>query len=109
MLHFKNGTIKLTRGDTARITVKITNETTGGDYTVASGDTLTLSVKKAITDGEPCLQKVLTGTATFHIEPKDTANMAYGKYKYDVELKTVEGDVYTVIESSPFELTWEVT
>lgn len=41
-----DGTIRLTRGDTARFTVPITNETNGEEYTMQSGDILQLTVKK---------------------------------------------------------------
>lgn len=41
-----DGTIRLTRGDTARFTIPITNETNGEEYTMQSGDILQLTVKK---------------------------------------------------------------
>ena len=104
-----DGTVQLTRGDTARLTVTITNETTKGQYTISADDTLTLTVKKSIEDAEPAFQKTIVGESTFHIEPKDTANLTFGKYKFDVELTTAGGDVYTVIEPTTFELTKEVT
>lgn len=110
MLHIDNdGTIQLTRGDTARLTVGITNDTDGNEYALESGDELTLTVKKNATDKEPLFQKVLTGTNTFHIEPKDTAQAEFGKYKYDVQLTTASGDVYTVIEPTTFSILQEVT
>ena len=104
-----DGTIRLTRGDTARLTVPLTNETDGSPYEMQEGDTLTLTVKKAVTDEEPSFQKVGLGTNKFHIEPKDTAQLPFGKYKYDVQLTTVYGDVYTVIEPTTFEIMQEVT
>lgn len=104
-----DGSVSLTRGDTARLTVSISNETDGNEYAIQSGDTLTLTVKKSTKDEEPALQKVLDGTSTFHIEPKDTAHLAFGKYKYDVQLNTASGDVYTVIDSTTFEILEEVT
>ena len=110
MLYLEFGnTIKLTRGDTARLTVPITNETTNAEYVMGENDTLTMTVKKNITDTEPALQKVLVGLNTFHIKPSDTAGLDFGKYKYDVELTTADGDVYTVIEPSTFEILKEVT
>lgn len=110
MLHIEyDGSVKLTRGDTARFSVGITNEADGSAYEMQSGDTLTLTIKKNSNDAEPLVQKVLTGAATFHIEPKDTAKLAFGKYKYDVQLNTASGDVYTVIEPTTFEILQEVT
>jgi len=110
MLHIEaDGEIQLTRGDTARLSVSITNETDQNAYTIEAGDTLTLTVKKSAKDDEPSFQKVLTGSSTFHIEPKDTAELAFGKYKYDVQLTTAGGDVYTIIEPTTFEIMQEVT
>lgn len=104
-----DGTIRLTRGDTARLSVTITNDTDQNAYEMQEGDTLTLTVKKTVNDESPSFQKVLTGTNTFHIEPKDTAQLPFGKYRYDVQLLTASGDVYTVIEPTTFEIMQEVT
>lgn len=110
MLTISNdGTIELTRGDTARLTVSITNDTAGELYEIAPEDTLILSVKKNITDDEPCLQKTVTGGNAIHIEPEDTAKLAFGKYTYDVQLVTASKDVYTVIVPTTFEILKEVT
>ncbi len=103
------GYIKLTRGDTARLTVDISNDLSGDSYEIAPEDTLTLSVKKSIRDEETCLQKTVTGSNTIYIQPNDTKHLAFGKYKYDVQLTTAGGDVFTVIEPSDFEIMQEVT
>lgn len=105
----KDGTIQLTRGDTARLTVSITHEIDGEEYAMQEDDTLVLSVKKTVNDAEVLLKKVLKGENTFHIEPKDTAKMKFGHYKYDVQLTTAGGDVYTVIAPAAFEIMAEVT
>lgn len=105
----EDGTIRLTRGDTARFTVAITNETNANEYVMQPGDTLAFTIRKNVNDNEPLLQKVLTGTNTFHIEPKDTATFQFGDYKYDVQLTTAGGDVYTVIAPSIFEIMEEVS
>ena len=41
----EDGTIQLTRGDTARFSIGATNEITGLNYDVASDDTVTFTVK----------------------------------------------------------------
>lgn len=104
-----DGTIQLTRGDTARITVSITNSATEQSYSIASTDVLELTVRKAVSDAESCIHKTLTGSGTFHILPADTKDLNFGKYKYDVQLTTDAGDVYTVIGPSTFEILQEVT
>lgn len=104
----KNGEIRLTRGDTARFTVAVTNDE-GKAYEIQKDDILTLSVKKDVKDVEYALQKEITGSDTFHIEPSDTAGLEFGKYKYDVQIKQAGGDIYTVIAPTEFEILKEVT
>lgn len=110
MLYIKDdGTIRLTRGDTARLTVPIVNLANNGEYTMQSGDILYFSVKKSAKDGDFLFQKVSEGSNSIHIKPEDTAGLSFGKYKYDVQLTTESGDVYTVIEPSTFEVMEEIT
>ena len=103
-----DGSIELTRGDTARLTVTIADET-GQPYEMLDTDILTLSVKKSVNDDEPCIQKSVTGTNIFVIKPSDTAGLSFGKYIYDVELSISEDDVYTIIEKTSFKIREEVT
>lgn len=108
----KTNAVQLTRGDTARLTVDIECELADGKkepYAVQEGDILTLSLKRHSTDFKPCLQKVVKGSADFHIKPEDTAELDFGSYVYDVEIFTAEGDVYTVIENKTFKIGVEVT
>ena len=105
----EDNSIHLTRGDTARISVSITNDVTGNEYEMNESTTLTLTIKKREIDPQPLVKKVLTGSTSFHLLPSDTKNLSFGKYIYDVELVTESGDVYTIIEPSTFEILKEVT
>lgn len=105
----EDGSIKLTRGDTARLTVSITNDLTKDEYQIADTDVLTLSIKKSIRDTTTAVQKSVTGSGTFYIEPVDTKDLEFGKYKYDVQLTTSGGEIYTVISPNDFEIMQEVT
>ena len=109
MLYIDDKTIKLTRGDTARLTVPIINLANNGEYTMKSGDILYFTVKKTAKDSDFLFQKSVTGSNSIHIKPEDTADLSFGKYKYDVQLTTATGDVYTVIEPSTFEVMEEIT
>lgn len=109
MLYIDDKTIKLTRGDTARLTVPIINLANNGEYTMESGDILYFTVKKTAKDSDFLFQKSVTGSNLIHIRPEDTADLSFGKYKYDVQLTTATGDVYTVIEPSTFEVMEEIT
>lgn len=103
-----DNSIELTRGDTARLSVSVTNDD-GEEYEIQSDDTLTLSIKKSVNDAEALVTKTVVGINHFHIEPKDTSGLDFGKYKYDVQLTTADGDVHTVITPSTFKITQEVT
>lgn len=109
MLYIEDNRIRLTRGDTAILKVEIRNGVSGESYPMRPDDTLTLTVKQTVRDCTPVLRKRVTGTGQFHIEPEDTACLAFRRYKYDVELKTAAGDVFTVIGPAAFEILPEVT
>lgn len=110
MLYIGNdGSIRLTRGDTARLSVSIMDDTTGLPYAIKESDEVRLTVKKSVKDSSSCFQKVLVGSSDFYIRPSDTNNLSFGKYVYDVEVTTDGGDVFTVIEPSSFEIMQEVT
>lgn len=110
MLNITENRISLTRGDTAYLDIEVKID--GNAYELQEDDTLTLTVKKkpSDTDSEPILiQKVIYGETLFHIEPSDTAELPFGKYKYDVQLNKANGDVFTIIEPTLFIVLEEVT
>lgn len=110
MLYVKDdGTIRLTRGDTARLTVPIINMVDSSEYSMESDDKLYFTVKKSAKDSEPLFQIEVKGLNTIHIKPEDTEGFLFGKYRYDVQLSTASGDVYTIIEPSTFEVMEEIT
>ena len=104
-----NGTIQLTRGDTARLEITIKNSLTEEVYDMAPDDILSFTIKKSVKDETALVHKESKGTNTFHIEPKDTAELSFRKYFYDVQLARANGDVYTVIVPTIFEIMKEVT
>ena len=53
----KNNNIRLTRGDTAKFVVSVQNESIREPYNILSSDTLMMTIKDSIRDGEPCVQK----------------------------------------------------
>lgn len=103
------GVIKLTRGDTARFSIVILNEISDSAYSISDNDQLTLTVKKKVKDEDVLMQKTITGSTLFHINPEDTSSLSFGKYVYDVQLTTSDGDVYTIVGPTTFELLAEVT
>lgn len=109
MLSVKNNNIKLTRGDTAYLTVPIVDSITGNEYKVGENETLTLSVRKNANAKEYLMQKQIKGGNVFKILPSDTKNLRYGVYVYDVQLDVGEEDIFTVITASNFEISTEIT
>lgn len=104
-----NGTVRLTRGDSARFKITIQQVDGNEEYVIQPGDTLRMTVKKSVDEAGALIKKEIVGESTFVFEPSDTDHLSYGKYKYDVELTTEAGEVYTVIEPTVFELLSEVT
>ena len=106
----KDNTIHLTRGDTARFSIgQIVNTITNTNYTPTAEDTVTMTIKKTTLDASPCVQIIVPGGDVLHIKPEDTKAMAFGKYVYDVQITMADGDVYTIIPPTTFELLKEVT
>lgn len=81
--------IRITKGDSAKLTVTLDN------YTMASGDTLTMSVRQKPTSA--VLMAVTSSTNVITLTPTDTKKLIVGQCCYDIELKTAGGDVYTVV------------
>ena len=103
----ENYEIYLTRGDTLPIKILITDQNKD-PYELQEGDILYFTVKKSISTSEIVFQKKLQ-TNKFNIEHDDTADIAYGKYVYDVQLTLADGTVWTIIKPNLFEVTGEVT
>ena len=101
----KDNTIHLTRGDTARLLIdRAMNVITGTEYVFTPEDVVSFTVKKTVFDALPLLQKKVPGGEQIHIEPEDTAALAFGRYVYDVKITTADEDVYTVVELAVFEV-----
>ena len=108
MLSISGTTIKLTRGDTAYLSLDLNMNNEPYEY--AEGDTVTLSVRVSTDDNPKYLfQKVVNAGDMIEIMPEDTKGLEYGRYKYDIQLNTAKGEVFTVIEPSTFQITEEVT
>ncbi len=112
MFTIEDNNIYLTRGDTADITLTIT-QLDGSDYEVQEGDTLIFRMKKYATKeaSEVLIEKtalVSDGEITFSLVPEDTLTLAFGEYRYEVELVTDADDHYTVIADTEFEVGKEL-
>lgn len=101
-------TIYLTRGDTFKAQVTISNPD-GSIYTPAEGDSIRFALKETIED-EECLilRDIPIDTMLLVINPEDTKSLGFGSYVYDIQLTKANGDVDTFITASKFKLTAEV-
>lgn len=107
MLKVVNNAINLTRGDTATFSLKIKNQD-GTDYDISEEDQILFTVKKSPNDEEIVIQKAAVNNY-ITIVPRETDDLAYGTYYYDVELRRPDGFVATVIPPHILKLTEEVT
>ena len=84
--------IKLTRGDTAKITVSFTDEQ--GDPYDFSEDTVTFAVKRSAFDAEPVIEKEIDSeTGELVLQREDTIGLEFGDYLYTVTIEhTVEAE-----------------
>ncbi len=103
----KNNKIKLTVGDTATMLIQIF-DLDNNEYQVQEDDTITLTLKKTA-DSEIVLEKTATKDNYIIINSSDTSNLKAGLYVYDVQLRTGSDFVYTIIPTSFFQLTSEVS
>lgn len=96
--------IKLTRGDSASLTLTVTKD--GEDYDF-SNDLTQFTVKRNTVTEEIIIQKTFSNNS-ISISPEDTKDLYYSDLVYDVQLITQNGEVHTVIEPRTFEITQEV-
>lgn len=110
MYEINGTTIKLTRGDTFKVTVIPKWKGTGEEYTPAQGDVIRFALKRSVyTDVEPLIEKnIPTDTMLLHLQPSDTKQLAFGDYIYDIEITFANGDVDTFIQEARFTLLPEV-
>ena len=99
--------IRLTRGDTAFLSVELFDDS--GKYDLKTGDKLELSAKKSINDTSYSIHITANNDAVFTFNPSDTANLAYGSYLYDIQLTLANGDIFTVIPLSHIVICEEIT
>lgn len=113
MLTVTGNSIFLTRGDSAELTLSLT-DSQGSPYDF-SGDTVRFGVKRNAFDAECVIEKTVTdGKITF--APEDTESLEFGDYLYDVEVRhTVNAgeeneavQVYTPIAAAKFSLGYNV-
>lgn len=104
-----DNTIKITRGDSLNIQVELTDNN-GYPYVPVEGDQVWFTVKKSAAAEDVLIRKgISTETLNLEIVESDTRNLAFGDYKYEIEVITaVNNDHYTVIKNAPFVIMEEL-
>lgn len=101
-------TITLTRGDTFEAIVSATKKD-GTQYIPIDGDTIRFAMKEKYDDPRPILVKEIPiDTMLLVIDPKDTSDLKFGKYVYDIQLTKANGKVDTFISKAVLKLSEEV-
>ncbi len=102
-------TIWMTRGDTVRIELTLT-DLSGNPYVPDAGDQILFTVKKSYKDKEALFVKEVDLTnLVLTIEPEDTNNLQMNKdYEYDMQLTKANGDIDTFITPSILHIAEEV-
>ena len=99
--------ISLTRGDSLILHVEVTQNFE--PYVPQEGDVIRFALKKNSNDQEVLILKDIDlNSMQLIIDPEDTKSLAYGTYRYDIELTTVSGFVDTFIGPANFKITEEV-
>ncbi len=107
--HRRDGNIiRITRGDNLTVTVTLTNDD-GRPYEPVEGDVVLFTVKKSAKASEVLIQKEIDiHNLVLDLVEADTENLAFGEYKYEIEVITALGEHYTVIKNTPFIITEEL-
>lgn len=116
MFTISGTTISMPRGDTFEAELTLKYKSTGEPYTPASGDTIRFGLKSALNaarteyiENEPLvLKEISTSDMVLRLAPGDTKELAFGTYRYDIEITFADGKVDTPINSAPFNLLPEV-
>ena len=112
----ETGVMRITRGDTARFSIRLTQEDTSKPedsnerwvpYVMQEGDSLLFSVKKNSSLSEKAIEKTSASTS-FELISTDTISLAFGDYLYDVLLIFANAEKNTVIVPTTFKVCSEV-
>ncbi len=103
-----DNTIRITRGDSLTINITLTDGD-GYQYEPVLGDVIWFRVKKSASATEILIEKQIDiETLVLELVESDTETLAFGEYKYEIEVICNTGDHYTVIKNAPFIITEEL-
>jgi hypothetical protein len=106
----KKTTITLTRGDTFKAQISITDPD-GNPYEIHEGDSVRFAAKKHYTDPDTevlIVKNIPTDSLVLQLDPADTKDLPFGEYVYDIQLTTSTGEIDTFITKAALIITEEV-
>lgn len=111
-MEIRGTNISMIRGDSETITISLQDDKKN-HVPFVEGDLIYFTVKETVYTASKVLQKVITefqdGRAIIEISPKDTKNIKFKEYVYDIQLNSADGAVTTIIKPSKFKIDGEVT
>lgn len=109
MIRVSGTTIKMTRGDTLRVRISLTDYN-GSPYTPVAGDSIRFAMKESYDQATPLILKdIPIDTMELVLDPEDTKSLSMpATYVYDMEITHGNGDVYTFIDKAKFIISEEV-
>lgn len=108
MQRVSNTSITLTKGDTFKATITMT-DSTGAVYTPQENDVIRFAMKQNYSDSRVLITKIIPhNTMLLQLDPSDTSSLKTGKYVYDIQITYANGDVDTFIDRATLTLTEEV-
>lgn len=110
MLKIRKYDIQLTRGDSAYITLGITDNS-GAPIEITGNDVIRCQVREAPNGGTVIFSGVIErdDEIVWHIRPVDTAAVAAKDYYWDAEIEFSNGDIFSFVPVSKFTVLPEVT
>lgn len=109
MITISGTTIKMTRGDTLRVTLELKDED-DNPYVPVPGDSIRFAMKHDYRESTPLVLKdIPINTLELVLDPEDTKHLQQpATYVYDIEITYANGDVDTFIDRAKLMLTEEV-
>lgn len=109
MVKVSGNQIVMTRGDTLKVKLNLTNSD-GSAYTPNAQDVIKFGVKEDYETSTFKIEKTIpVQTLLLHITPSDTKTLDYGTYVWDCQITFAEtNDVNTFITKGKLKITEEV-
>lgn len=97
MFRMNRNNIEMIQGDSAEFEVSV------ADYEVGENDKIVFTVKDLLSKEIDAKEGIVV------LHPEDTREALPGVYRYDVEFRREDGEIYTIIDPHLFTLTGDIT